>query len=307
MASPRKPAAAWRWVRHASARLEDVWQERLAFLGPGQVVIHQRPPTRMIRIEAYASDPARLRALRREYQGQVEKVDVAAVVARANLPRRPMRFGRDLLVMDEHGEAPPDTARQVLRVGAAMAFGTGEHATTASCLRLLCREARALGAARWTALDAGTGSGLLAMAAEKLGAARVEAFDFDPLSITAARRNARASGCVRVRFARRDILRWKPGGTRRRVVLANMFSELLIAASAKLAPCVEPGGCLILSGILRGQERETLRAYEARGLDLETVVRRGKWVTALLRQPALKTPVQSAGGGSRRKRPQRSR
>ena len=164
-----------------------------------------------------------------------------------------------------------------------MAFGTGEHATTAACLRFLRDEAARL-TPGWTALDAGTGSGILAIAAEKLGAARVSAFDNDPRAVRAARANARLNGCSRIDFAVANVLAWSPGRTRYPVVAANIYSEVLSAAAPAIARAVAPGGCLALSGILRDREAETLAAFAPRGLVAERVSRRGKWVTLLLRR-----------------------
>ena len=135
-----------------------------------------------------------------------------------------------------------------------------------------------------TALDIGTGSGILAIAAEKLGAKRVDAFDNDARAIPAARANLRRNRCGRVHITKTNLLRWKP---RRRypLVVANVFSEILRAATTQITAAVMPGGCLVLSGILRPQERETLANFEARGFRIENTSRRGKWVTLQLRAP----------------------
>jgi len=277
------PRHVWRWVRQAAARHEEAWRERLGFFGP-QLVVHGRPGARIIRLEAYGA-PALLKRVRAVFGGRVEKIDATAIAVRANAPRRPLAIGRDLVILDAHGRWPAarPAPRILLRIAGAMAFGTGEHATTAACLRFL-RAAAARLEPGWTALDIGTGSGILAIAAEKLGAARVDSFDCDPRTIPAARANLRRNRCRRITLARRDLLKWKPS-RRSHVVVANVFSEILRAAAPGIIASLRPGGTLILSGLLRPQEEETLAPFLARGLTVENTARRGKWVTLLLRMP----------------------
>ena len=282
MAAARQPPRhVWRWVRHAAAHHEEAWRERLSFFGSGLVVLG-RPRTRLIRIEAYG--PAGLlRQVCGVFGGKVEKIDTVAIAARANAPRRPLTINRRLAVIDAHGTWPAaqPKPRILLRIAGAMAFGTGEHATTAACLRFLCTEAARLDAG-WTALDIGTGSGILAIAAEKLGATRVEAFDYDARALPAAAANLRRNRCRRITLAKRDLTEWKPS-RRHQVVVANVFSEILRAAAPAIIATLRPGACLILSGILRAQEKETLAPFLARRLVLENTARRGKWVTLQLR------------------------
>lgn len=284
MANARRPSRhVWRWVRHAAARHEDAWRERLSFFGTGLVVLG-RPGARVIRLEGYGA-PALLRQVREVLGGTLERIDAVAIATRANAPRRALQISRELAVIDAHGTwaAAKPKPRLLLRIAGAMAFGTGEHATTAACLRFLCAEAARLDPG-WTALDIGTGSGILAAAAEKLGADRVEAFDYDNRAIPAAQANLRRNRCRRVTLTRRDLAKWKPA-RRYDVVVANVFSEILRAAAPKIVAVLRPGACLILSGILRAQEKETLTPFLARGTVLEKATRRGKWVTLQLRAP----------------------
>lgn len=281
MPNTSNPRRVTRWVRHASAGHEDAWRERLAFLGTGVVVLG-RPGTKIVRLEAYAPEKT-LRRLCREFGGKLERIDTVKIAAKANAPRRALRIARDLAVLDAHGSWPPSQPqpRILLRIAGAMAFGTGEHATTSACLRFLRLEAARVGP-DWSLLDIGTGSGILAIAAEKLGAARIDAFDYDERAVKAARDNIRRNRCRRIGISTTNLLRWKP---RRRypVVMANVFSEILRLAAPQIAAAVRPGGCLVLSGILRPQEREVLDAFRGRGFCPEKTARRGKWVTLLLR------------------------
>ena len=114
-----------------------------------------------------------------------------------------------------------------------MAFGTGEHATTATCRRLLADIAAELPAG-FTALDLGTGAGILAIAAKALGASRVEAVDYDPVAVRIAQQNASTNGFRTIKVSRGDVLKL---AIRRPfdVVLANLFSDVLIAAAPRIA------------------------------------------------------------------------
>jgi ribosomal protein L11 methyltransferase len=173
-------------------------------------------------------------------------------------------------------------ARPILIIPAAMAFGTGDHATTATCLRLVCDLAAvaAQQAAPWEVLDLGTGTGILALAARSLGATRCDAWDFDPACVRATRENSRINHLRGVTPARVDVTEWTP--TRQwDLVSANLFSDLLLKVTAKIVSAVKPGGRLILSGMLAPQAPATLAAFESHGLRFERIVKKGKWVTAL--------------------------
>lgn len=240
----------------------------------------------MVRLEIYSTAAAPLRRLVREFGGKLARIDTEALVTAANAPRKPLRIARDMAVIDAHGTWPQVLPRPriLLRIGSAMAFGTGDHATTSSCLRILRAEVEGINGP-WTALDIGTGSGILAMASEKLGASAVAAFDNDPRAVRAARTNALLNRCARVTIDEADITRWTTGRKRHRVVMANLFSGLLLAGAPRILRALAPGGGLILSGILRTQEGEVLAAFLAAGLTLEKSVHRGKWVALLLRAP----------------------
>lgn len=278
----RKTTNTWRWTRRIPAAREGAWHQLLESLGLSPV-IHARPRARLVELEAYAPSAALLRTLASECGGKVERVNVEKILRDAAAPRRPVVIARNLGVIDAHGSWPRNKPRPgiVLRIAGAMAFGTGEHATTAACLKFLNSESRSMPRG-WRFLDIGTGSGILAIAAEKLGAAHADAFDYDTRALEAAKANAARNRCGRVVFANADLLRWKP---RRRypMVVANVFSDVLKAAASQIARAVAPGGTLVISGILRAQEDESVRAFIRRNLVPAATVRRGKWCTVMLR------------------------
>jgi ribosomal protein L11 methyltransferase len=141
------------------------------------------------------------------------------------------------------------------------AFGGGTHPTTASCLEVLASLAPLDGA---RVLDLGSGSGILALAALRLGAAAAVCADVDPEAVESARRNGDANGLgdrLTHRLGGADDLR----GERFDLVLANIGGELLLDEAERIAPLAHPGGRLVLSGLLGGWADELERAYAALG------------------------------------------
>ena len=163
-----------------------------------------------------------------------------------------------------------------------MAFGSGEHATTFMLLRALAQRSDLEKA---VVLDLGTGSGILALLARRRGGRRIVATDFDPDAIRTARTNERLNfPDAQIQWRVADVRRLRARG-RYHLVLANLFSGILIAAAAVIAASVAPGGELWLSGILRTQSDEVARAYRKIGLKFIGRKSRGKWVMLHFRSP----------------------
>lgn len=223
------------------------------------------------------------RELLREFGGRVEKLPRDWLQRFAKQTQgKPLRIGSRLVILrTPETEAAPVQPNQAcaLVIPAEAAFGTGEHATTAMCLRLLEQTTRQFQPG-WTMLDAGTGSGILAIAGSYLGAGRVLAIDNDPLACAIAKRNARANAVRKIEFSTGDILKQKLPG-KFEIITANLFSEIAIAALPIWSRLLAPGGHLILSGILRSQETTVVRALRQHGFTASEIRRRGKW-TALL-------------------------
>lgn len=155
-----------------------------------------------------------------------------------------------------------------------LSFGTGQHPTTAFCLEEIVRCRKS---GRQSFLDIGTGSGILAIAAAKLGYAPVHAFDFDPEAVRIARANAHANG-VKIRIVRGDAakLPLRPKRTFD-VVCANLISTLLIAERKRIAAQVSRDGVLVLAGILRSEFPEVRRAFTALGLKPAAAAGKNEW------------------------------
>jgi ribosomal protein L11 methyltransferase len=163
------------------------------------------------------------------------------------LHHRPLVIGRRLLVAPPW-DVPDAPDREVLVIEPGMAFGTGQHDTTRTCLEEI---ETAVGERHVrSALDVGTGSGVLAMALARLGVPRVVAFDLDAGVLPLARENLARNGAGAVLLAAGTV-----GAVRGRfdLVVANLLADALIDEASALAATVAPGGRLIVSGILDSQ------------------------------------------------------
>lgn len=188
---------------------------------------------------------------------------------------RPFRVGRLAVVTrDWDGASKPDDLALVLEPGGA--FGTGRHATTRTCLAVL--QERGVDGAR--VLDAGTGTGILSVAAARLGASACLGFDIDPRSEVEAGELAAVNGVARAcAFRTGDFGVLEPADTAFDVVLGNIYSDVLQAHAAGLAARLAPGGWFAFSGCPDRHAVETRAAIEAAGLVVEEQRQRGRWVT----------------------------
>jgi ribosomal protein L11 methyltransferase len=201
------------------------------------------------------------------------------MIAQAGRSHPPIRVGRRLEVVSEPAPVHESDNRPQLIIPAAGAFGTGDHATTAMCLRLL-EEATRKFSPGWRMLDAGTGTGILALAARRLGANEVLGLDNDPRAVAHARQNARLNHISHAKFISCDLTKWKPT-VRFDFITANLFSELLITTLPIFRRALRARGCLIVSGILRAQAASALRALSRAEFRIEKQRRRGKWIALL--------------------------
>ena len=260
------------WRKHATKNWLEQHSEGLIARCGGTLAIVERPGKRDL-VEVVSETRGEVDDLRREFGGKIETLrrDWFRRLAKQT-PTKPLRIGSRLVVSRTRGP-------QTIAIPAEAAFGTGDHATTAMCLRMLERVTHGL-LPGWSMLDAGTGSGILAIAASRFGAARIVAVDNDPLASSVARRNARANRASNIEFRIGDVLKLKPAG-KFDIITANLFSEILIAALPFWLPRLANDGSLILSGVLRSQERSLLEALRRNGCDTKEIRRRGKWVAVL--------------------------
>jgi ribosomal protein L11 methyltransferase len=256
-----------------SVTLTDTRDDAVLEPAPGEIRLW--PATRLQALYPAATDAARIVASLAAQLG----VDPSRIQPRVVADRlwerewlkdfHAMPFGARLWVCPKH-EVVTDPAAIVVLLDPGLAFGTGTHATTAMCLSWL--DAHAPVGAR--VVDFGCGSGILAIAALKLGAQRAWCYDIDPQALLAATQNAQANGVANttVVCASPELL---PGAVD--VLLANILSGPLCALAERFAALVRPGGAVILSGLMEHQEAEVTAAYDA-WFDTSPIAVRDGWV-----------------------------
>ena len=194
---------------------------------------------------------------------------------------RPMSIGRFLIVPEGCLPGAASRGRKVIGVRFGQAFGTGEHASTRLCLRLLQRYVPPAGAG---VADLGTGSGILAMAACRLGAGRVIALDSDAVALGVARANLRDNDLEgRVRLVRADAATVRDRGPFD-LILVNIGAATIGRILPDLAAALRPGGRVILAGILVDDEKALLSAARSAGLRLIDRRRSSPWSALVLRR-----------------------
>jgi ribosomal protein L11 methyltransferase len=180
----------------------------------------------------------------------------------------PQEIGDALLVKPSWSKKRPRKNQAVVLLDPGLSFGTGQHPTTSFCLHEIVRGRK--NGTQVTFLDIGTGSGILAIAAAKLGYAPVHAFDFDPEAVRVARENALKNKVnSTLKPVRRDVTKIPLKPARQYdLVCANLISNLLIAERRRIVNRLKPGGTLALAGILAVEFAEVERAFAAAGLRL---------------------------------------
>lgn len=278
----------WVWSKLSAVKWMDAWEER--FYGNQNAVISLLKGGSRLRVEVYNETEQEANELREYWGGSVRKIAREDWVAKSAVVKAPLKIRNEIVVTME-GDGPrldelrkEYEGRLVISVPPEMAFGTGDHPTTANCLRLLVDEAHKRKGTNWNFLDLGTGSGLLAIAARHLGAKRIEAVDYDEAAIAVALRNCERNGLSLVDQQATvevgDVFEWQPNG-KSEVVIANLFSDVLIAAMPRMASWLAAEGTLILSGILNEQWPAVEEAAKREGLVFGEPLVRGKWTTAM--------------------------
>lgn len=203
----------------------------------------------------------------------------------------PIRAGRFFIHTPTHRDAVPAGA-VALEIDAGRAFGTGQHETTTGCLMAL-DALKGKGGSFSNILDLGTGTGLLAFAALKLWpAARIAASDIDPVSIEVTEENAgvnaiplgRARGQVELTIAAGLEHPRLQARAPYDLITANILAGPLIELAPSVAGALEPGGRLILAGLLDHQADKVAAAYRRQGLMASFRITRGEWPTLVMRK-----------------------
>jgi ribosomal protein L11 methyltransferase len=271
------------WSKLSSEKWSDAWEER--FAGEPRAVITRIAGRPTIRVEVYCEKKREADAVAKQFGGSVRELKSQNWAAMSQELPPPVKVRGRLLIVAEKAPAKlaalaKEHPRQaVISIPADMAFGTGHHATTATVLRMLVDFAKEREGTPWTLLDLGTGSGLLAIAAEKLGATEAWGCDYDDKAVRVARENLRRNKTTAVVIDEVDVLKWTP---RRRwdCVAANLFYDILEDVFPKIVRSLKKSGTVFVSGILKTQAEDCLASGVAAGLVFDEVVTRGKWVTA---------------------------
>ncbi len=273
----------WLWHKLVGPPWIKTNEETLRQYAGNNLAIIDRAGRECLRLEVACNSRTQGRELFNNFGGRVEKLprDWLKRVSRATASK-PLKIGKRLVITNVGGTSSrrlPHRSASYLAIPAGAAFGTGEHVTTAMLLRMLEENTRKMKPG-WSAVDIGTGSGILALAAKRFGAGRVLAIDMDSLAISAARANAHLNEIGGIEFRLADVRKWRPQG-QFDIIVANLFSELLLDILPRLRTKLRRGGCLILSGVLRSQECELIRALRLNKFVVVQARRRAKWIAML--------------------------
>jgi ribosomal protein L11 methyltransferase len=190
-------------------------------------------------------------------------------------------IGSTLLIKPSWIKRQPRKGQAVVVLDPGLSFGTGQHPTTSFCLSQLAKR-RGSGQ---SFLDIGTGSGILAIAAAKLGYAPIEAFDFDPESVRVATENAKKNRVSdKLRLYRADLTKLpKRSAKRYDVICANLISTLLVAERDRILARLKPDGILIIAGILEKEFSDVQKTFERAGLKLFASKAEKEWRSGAFR------------------------
>ena len=196
---------------------------------------------------------------------------------------KPILIGKRLVIVPAWLDSP-DPGRVAIKINPGMAFGTGTHPTTQLCLELIEKSMSDLrGPGRLNVIDVGCGSGILSIAALKLGAASVVGVDIDPESVKNSRENAEINGIgdelLLGNGSVKEILEGKFSLRTAQLVVANILAPVIIRLfDSGLGELLGSEGVLLLSGILQDQAQEVIEAAQLKGLKMQEKRQMGDWV-----------------------------
>jgi ribosomal protein L11 methyltransferase len=186
-----------------------------------------------------------------------------------------------LIVKPSWLEFNPDEKQVVVEIDPGMSFGTGQHPTTSYCLKIIDKLADKNKAVPF--LDAGCGSGILSIAAFKLGYRPVFAFDIDPDAVKVAAENIEKNKIKNIKLSIASLEEFSAEG-KFDVIAANILSGILIANVSKLLGMLKPGGYIILAGILKAEFDKVAEAFKLNGCSEENRESEGEWTGGYFRK-----------------------
>lgn len=186
---------------------------------------------------------------------------------------KPLRIGEKLMIVPTWEKYEPEADDIVILMDPGMAFGAGTHETTRLCAGLLEKympeNARVL--------DVGTGSGILAIAAAKLGAKEVFAYDVDPVAVRVAKENVDTNGCSNVICGQSDLLKDVDVSEKYDFICANIVADIIVRMAPDVIKYMKNSGILAVSGIIDGQTERVKKALEDGGLSLKFTAKDNDW------------------------------
>jgi len=277
------------WSKVSPVSKQSILEERFLGLAQTNAVITELPGKKRFRIEVYCNDKNDAQKLLNEFGGKLSKLQIKDwAKLNGSSERPPIKIRNRLIITDSNKKSEIKRiskifeGRDVISIPAALAFGTGDHETTSTCLRLLVDLAKEYNRnnKEWSLCDIGTGTGILAIAATMLGSEKVECFDFDSNAIKIAKRNILRNQTTNICIYEADLFEWKPKKKKCwDIITANIFANVLNANLSKIFNALESGGNLILSGILREHENSVIKSAERTSLTDPIIYRKGKWVS----------------------------
>ena len=184
---------------------------------------------------------------------------------------KPLHIGQNVVIVpmwEEYDAKPTDV---IVKIDPGMAFGTGTHETTALCAELIEKYMPKGG----RVLDVGTGSGILAVLASKLGAGEIEALDIDPNAVKAAKENCAANDATNVTCRQSDLIRSASG--KYDFISANIVADIIIRMAENVGDYLDKGGILIVSGIIEAQAEEVYEVLTGKGFKLLDKLDKNDW------------------------------
>ena len=277
------------WSKTISASQEEYFEDRFLGMAQTNAVITKLSDAKKLRVEVFLEKKNSAKELINEFGGKVEKIKKRNW-ARINAPsKRPLIKIRDQILVSDNPNLESLKSlkkkhpnKKIIAIPAALAFGTGDHATTSTCLRIIVDISKKYLKEKtdWSFCDIGTGTGILAITAKLMGANRVEGFDFDPEAITIAKRNIDINSVDDIQIYEKDVFQWLPSERKSwNIIAANIFANVLNPNLEKIWSAVSNDGHLVISGILNEHHKSVIETSKSNGMPTPNIHTKGKWVS----------------------------